>query len=67
MTKNKKIKMGMDRWFLVISGILIALLVLIAVLSIIFLAGRMLKGFSSPANDSGELEFNFEGYEKLNL
>lgn len=59
--------MSMDQWFFVISGILIAVLVLAAVASIVFLSTRVLRGFTAPEETRGGVKFNLEEYRDLNL
>ncbi|PIR98042.1 MAG: hypothetical protein COT89_01195 [Candidatus Colwellbacteria bacterium CG10_big_fil_rev_8_21_14_0_10_42_22] len=68
MTKaNLKLKLSMDRWFVVISGLLIVLIIGISIFSIVFLSNHMFMGFSPLEEGEGGIKFNIEEFKSLNL
>jgi hypothetical protein len=67
MIKEKLKKVGMDRWFIVASGIFVMVLVFISVFSIVFISRYLFQGLASLDNNTPAAEFNLEGYENLNI
>ena len=57
----------MDRWLFAISGALVAILLIVAVATIIFLSGQIFQSFAPIDNNDSEIRFNLEGYRNLNL
>jgi len=65
--KKEKAELGVDRWFFLISGVLVAVLLTTAVLAIVFLSRYIFQSFSPISDDEQNLEYNLEGYRSLNL
>ncbi|MDD5710925.1 MAG: hypothetical protein PHV43_02395 [Candidatus Colwellbacteria bacterium] len=57
---------SIDRWLFIISGMLVAGLLIIAIATIVFLSGQIFQSFSPVHNDEEGLRYNLEGYKKLN-
>jgi hypothetical protein len=64
--RDKKTKMVMDRWFLIVSAALLIFITAISIYSIAFLSRHLLTGltFSNNKNE-GVIEFDFSGYEEI--
>ena len=62
-----KIKLGIDHWFLIASGILLVLIISISIFSIIFLGNHVFRGFSALDPEEKDIQFDLERYRALNL
>jgi len=68
MTKKRnKINLGIDKWFFLISGVLVATLLTIAIITMFFLGGQIFQSFAPIDNNDAGLKYNLEGYRNLNL
>jgi hypothetical protein len=68
MIKRKnKTSVYIDRWFFVISGALVIILLIVAVTAIIFLSGQIFQSLAPIDKNDSEVKYNLEGYKNLNL
>jgi len=56
----------MDRWFFLISGVLVVILLTVAISTIIFLGRQIFQSFAPIPDGGQEIKYNLEGYRNLN-
>jgi len=67
MTRGRnKINRGMDRWFFLISGVLVAILLIVAISTILFLSRQIFQSFAPIPDGEQEIKYDLEGYRNLN-
>ena len=60
-----KTKPGFDRWLLIASIALTAVMIIIAISSIAFLSNNLFKAFIPKEDSESDLKFDIEGYEQV--
>ncbi|MBU2101626.1 hypothetical protein KKH05_02830 [Patescibacteria group bacterium] len=68
MTKIKlKLKLNIDSWFLIVSGLLLLILIITSIFSIIFLGNHIFQGLSPLDEGDRGAVFDLDSYKELNL
>jgi hypothetical protein len=58
-------KIGLDKWFIIVSAVLGVIMILIAAYSIFFLSNNLFKALVPRSTSDDEAQFDLEGYREV--